>query len=86
MKKLASLIIFTLAFLVGCQDDNSILEPNNDLANSLNKGRPILSLDDDGSSSRIIDGSEDLTNYKVNYDGDYYHNSFSPEWRKFFNP
>ena len=27
-----------------------------------------------------------VSQYKVNSDGDYYHDSFAPEWREFFNP
>lgn len=59
MKKVAILILLSLFFIIGCQDDNSILEPNynsNDV--TLEKGRPIL-LDDsyytkDVDSSRVF--------------------------------
>lgn len=44
MKKIAILILLSLFFVVGCQDENSILEPTNDSSDfSLNKSRPILS-------------------------------------------
>ncbi|MCB9210895.1 MAG: hypothetical protein H6609_16130 [Ignavibacteriales bacterium] len=56
MKKIAILILASLLFMVGCQDDNSILEPTNDVANSLNKGRVILS---DGLRDSGIDISSD---------------------------
>jgi hypothetical protein len=42
MKKVAILILLSLFFMIGCQDDNSLLEPTNDVAGSLNKGRVIL--------------------------------------------
>ncbi len=43
MKKIAILILLSLFFVVGCQDENSILEPTNDSSDfSLNKSRPIL--------------------------------------------
>ena len=46
MKKIAILILSALFLITGCQDDNSILEPDNDYANyEMSKGRPILNDD-----------------------------------------
>ena len=58
MKKIVILILTSLLFMVGCQDDNSILEPTNDVtsANSLDKGRVILS---DGLKDLGIDINTD---------------------------
>ncbi|MCB0748657.1 MAG: hypothetical protein KDC90_14450, partial [Ignavibacteriae bacterium] len=63
MKKIAILILASLLFMVGCQDDNSILEPTNDVANSLNKGRVILS---DGLKN-AVDLTDGATNIKTKY-------------------
>ncbi len=62
MKKLAILILLSLFVLVGCQDDSSILAPNNDYASDeLSKGRPILGLDGD-TSYRTADDDINLDN------------------------
>ena len=59
MKKLVILILLSLFVLVGCQDDNSILAPNNDYASDeLTKGRPILGLDGDNSYN-LTDGLDE---------------------------
>lgn len=58
MRKIAILILLSILFLIGCQDDNSILEPTNEISNSLNKRR--VKLDDDKSSSENTDS--DVTN------------------------
>ena len=47
MKKLAILILSALFLITGCQDDNSILEPNNNYASDeLNKRRRETTTDD----------------------------------------
>lgn len=65
MKSLVSIILLSIFFMIGCQDDNSILEPTNNLstASPQNKGRIILpkfiSLpgeDTDGSLAKFVDG------------------------------
>jgi len=62
MKKLVSIILLSLFFMVGCQDDNSILEPTNDLSDfSLNKGRRIL----DYKNKDLDDFSDFLSNYNI---------------------
>lgn len=58
--------------IIGCQENNSILEPQNEQfdASTLNKGRIILDgkLDDDGDDDlRLLDDFSDETNYKVKY-------------------
>ena len=62
MKKLAILILLSLFVLAGCQDDNSILAPNNDYASDdLSKGRPILGLGDDSFiTTEDFDNLDDL--------------------------
>ncbi|MFZ1292434.1 MAG: hypothetical protein WAR79_20245 [Melioribacteraceae bacterium] len=43
MKKMESLIVLLLFFFIGCQENNSILEPtDNDTQYALDKSRPIL--------------------------------------------
>jgi hypothetical protein len=57
MKKLVLFILISLFILSGCQDDKSIIEPNNDYANyEMLKGRPILSYDLD--SYKLTDDSD----------------------------
>jgi hypothetical protein len=61
MKKIASFILAVAFFMIGCQDDNSILGPNNELsdASSSPKGRLILAnwieLPDDGTLAKVGD-------------------------------
>ena len=47
MKKVTILILLSVLFIVGCNDDSSILEPSNNYSvDDLSKGRPILTYDD----------------------------------------
>jgi hypothetical protein len=69
MKIVSILILVSLFVFTGCQDDNSILEPNKDYANyEMSKGRPILSTGDDAlkftDDSDISDIIVDDINYK----------------------
>ena len=66
MKALAILILLSIFFMIGCEDSNSILEPGNDVAGSLNKGRVILSADSE-EAEKALDGAVDLTNYNLKY-------------------
>ena len=70
MKKVVLTIMAALFIIVGCQENNSPLEPTNDSidASVLNKGRVILdrNLDDD-DDLRLLDDFSDETNYKVKY-------------------
>jgi uncharacterized protein YcfL len=60
MKKLAILILLSLFVLVGCQDDSSILAPNNDYASDeMSKGRPILSFGE--STNGLLEEPSDST-------------------------
>ena len=47
MKALASFILLSIFLMIGCEDGNSILEPNNDFEQSMNKGRVIYTSSDD---------------------------------------
>ena len=68
MKKLAILILSALFLITGCQDDKSILEPDNNYINAeLTKGRPIFNYDNS-------DGLDDLD---LNFDYDYATKKFS---------
>lgn len=75
MKKAVIITLLSLFFIIGCQDDNSILEPNynsNDV--TLEKGRPIL-LDDsfyakDVDSSRVF--LQDLKGRPILLDDKFY--------------
>ena len=58
MKKLTILILLSIFLITGCQDDNSILEPDNNYAkDEMTKGRPILSLD---TEDKIILGNDEF--------------------------
>ena len=67
MKKLVSLILLSLFLVVGCQDDNSILEPTNNIseASPSQKGRVILPawirLPEKNSLSKLIRNSDGWT-------------------------
>jgi hypothetical protein len=68
MKALTILFISLFFLFIGCQDNNSILEPTNDLSDiSLEKGRPILVRDLGDDGIKLLDGFEDLDNYNINY-------------------
>jgi hypothetical protein len=72
MKVLTILFISLFFLFIGCQDDNSILEPTKNLNDiSLEKGRPILVRDlDDGLGDdgiKLLDGFEDLENYTLKH-------------------
>jgi hypothetical protein len=57
MKKIIILFLSTLFIMIGCNDNSSILEPENDYAEqSLSKGRPILL---GGSDDIILDRNLD---------------------------
>lgn len=60
MKKLIILILLFLFVIIGCQDDSSILAPDNDYASDeMTKGRPILGLDIDTSDKTADDSDLD---------------------------
>lgn len=73
MKKLASIFLLAAIFMVGCQDDSSILEPNSDLTfEQLPKGRPILPPVDDykldyGKDSLSTIKYDDLEDIELTY-------------------
>lgn len=62
MKKLVSIILLSIFFAVGCQDDNSILEPTNNFSESSpsSKGRVIwnrwINLPEEGMG-KLVDGT-----------------------------
>ncbi len=69
MKKVLLTIIAALFIVVGCQDNNSVLEPTSDSmdASVLNKGRVILPRSGDDDDLRLLDVYSDEINYKVKY-------------------
>ncbi len=67
MKYIKILILLLLIFVTGCQDDSSILSPNDDFSNdNLLKGRPILNNDLDNfkiiTNDDLIDEDENKDN------------------------
>ena len=80
MKNLIILFLTSLFILASCQDDKSILEPNNDFANNeMSKGRPILSLDDDVLKFTEDSDLSDLTDVTIK---SQYSQSFTVDGRK----
>ena len=80
MKKLSILILVSLFVLSGCQDDNSILSPNNEYANyEMSKGRPILSLGEDDLKFTEDSDLSDLTDLTIK---SQYSQSFTVDGKK----
>ncbi|MCB9209768.1 MAG: hypothetical protein H6610_05650 [Ignavibacteriales bacterium] len=73
MKKIFNLIILSIVLVVGCNEENSILEPQNDISDgTMYKGRPILQdkLDDGGDDFiKLLDLDDTLikTNYSQSF-------------------
>lgn len=66
MKKIASLIVLSLFFVIGCQENNSILEPtDNETQFALSKSRPILVTD--SNTLKTVTDSDDVTSVKTKY-------------------
>jgi hypothetical protein len=59
MKKLIYFILASFLVFTACQEDSSILEPNNDYAKyEMSKGRPILSMD--GEDLKLTDDADNF--------------------------
>ncbi len=84
MKKVAILILTSLFFMVGCQDDNSILEPSNEVAGNLNKGRVILGSGSSSSDVSYNDASKTLTIVSKNFTVDGAKGGRINSFRNFF--
>jgi hypothetical protein len=61
MKKLSILLLLSIFFVIGCNEENSVLEPQSDVNDAaLYKGRPIL-------DSKLYDDAD--LDFKLLYDG-----------------